>query len=115
TATPEIYTLSLHDALPICVAGLAKARAGSVPDGKRLCDEGISMASGLNDQAALADNRLALAEILVAGGPPKTAEEQARLALETLQPAGRNESVWRCWSILARAYRRDGGPLPAGG
>jgi tetratricopeptide (TPR) repeat protein len=97
-----------------CVAGLAKARAGSVPDGKRLCDEGISMASGLNDQAALADNRLALAEILVAGGQPKPAEEQARRALETLQPAGRKESVWRCWSILARAWRRDGDPIHAG-
>ena len=91
-----------------CVAGLAKARAGLVRDGKRLCDEGISIASGLSDRGALLDNWLALAEILVADGQPKPAEEQARLALESLQQAGRKEAVWRCWSILARAYRRDG-------
>jgi hypothetical protein len=97
-----------------CVAGLAKARAGSAHEGKRLCDDGISIASGLGDQVTLMDNRLALAEILVAGGQPKPAEEQARLALETLQPTGRKESVWRCWSILARAWRREGDPIHAG-
>src|ERR1019366_8010372 len=97
-----------------CVAGLAKARAGLVRDGKRLCDEGISIASGLSDRGALLDNWLALAEILVADGQPKPAEEQARLALESLQQAGRKEAVWRCWSILARAYRRDGDMVHAG-
>jgi serine/threonine protein kinase len=97
-----------------CVAGLAKARAGSVQEGKRLCEEGVATASGLGDQAELVDNRLALAEILVAGGQAKAAEEQARLALERLRPAGRKESVWRCWSILARAYRRDGDLVHAG-
>ena len=91
-----------------CVAGLAKARAGLVRDGKRLCDEGISIASGLSDRGALLDNWLALAEILVADGQPKAAEEQAHLALESLEKAGRKESTWRCWSILARAYQRDG-------
>jgi tetratricopeptide (TPR) repeat protein len=97
-----------------CVAGLAKARAGRVAEGKRFCDEGVSMASGLGDQAALADNRLALAEILVAAGQARAAEEQARTALESSEPAGRKESVWRCWSILARAYRRDGDAIHAG-
>src|SRR3989454_12602729 len=31
TATTEIYTLSLHDALPICGAGAARARHGALP------------------------------------------------------------------------------------
>jgi tetratricopeptide (TPR) repeat protein len=97
-----------------CVAGLAKARAGSVQEGKRLCDEGVAIASGLGDQGILLDNRLALAEILVAGGQPKAAVEQARPALDSSQKAGRKESVWRCWSILARAYRRDGDLVHAG-
>src|SRR5438876_2685539 len=30
-ATPEIYTLSLHDALPICRAGRGPARSGPQP------------------------------------------------------------------------------------
>jgi hypothetical protein len=94
-----------------CVAGLARARAGSVQDGKRLCDEGVSAASGLGDQAILSDTRLALAEILVAGGQPKAAEELARSVLDSLREAGRKESVWRCGAILARAYRRDGDPI----
>jgi tetratricopeptide (TPR) repeat protein len=97
-----------------CVAGLAKARAGSVQEGKRLCDEALSIAFGLGDQGILLDNRLALAEILVAAGQPKAAVEQARPALDTSQKAGRKEAVWRCWSILARAYRRDGDQVHAG-
>src|SRR3712207_7987048 len=35
TATPEIYTLSLHDALPIGVRGQGDARAGRGPDAVR--------------------------------------------------------------------------------
>src|SRR3712207_9329340 len=31
TATTEIYTLSLHDALPICVRDPARVPAGSLP------------------------------------------------------------------------------------
>src|SRR3712207_8326188 len=31
TATTEIYTLSLHDALPICAARVAAARAARLP------------------------------------------------------------------------------------
>ena len=91
-----------------CIAGLAKARAGSVQEGKRLCDQGLAKASGLGDQGVVSDNRLALAEILVVAGQPEAAEEQARLALEGMQKAGQKESMWRCWSILARAYRRGG-------
>src|SRR5260370_25517392 len=35
TATTEIYTLSLHDALPICLGGLNHAEHGRVTSGAR--------------------------------------------------------------------------------
>jgi tetratricopeptide (TPR) repeat protein len=97
-----------------CVAGLARARGGSVQEGERLCEEAVSIASGLDDQSILLDTSLALAEILVARGQPKAAVEKARPALDSLQKAGRKEALWRCWSVLARAYRRDGDLVHAG-
>src|SRR5256886_10182931 len=42
TATTEIYTLSLHDALPICVAGVTAALAVGVMSGTSL--DGVSTA-----------------------------------------------------------------------
>src|SRR2546430_4014414 len=42
TATTEIYTLSLHDALPICrVRPLMSVAASSRPGGRKLCEARI--------------------------------------------------------------------------
>src|SRR5438309_6217194 len=38
TATPEIYTLSLHDALPICLRAVHETDAGSVRLGEDTTD-----------------------------------------------------------------------------
>src|SRR2546425_9984148 len=40
TATTEIYTLSLHDALPICVRRSASGRRGAVADDARAWEVG---------------------------------------------------------------------------
>src|SRR5690625_7860837 len=40
TAPPEIYTLSLHDALPICV-GMGHVSAAAVPRVARLISDGV--------------------------------------------------------------------------
>jgi tetratricopeptide (TPR) repeat protein len=96
-----------------CIAGLAKARAGSVHDAKALCEEGISIASALGDQVSVMDHQLALAEILAAASQPRQAQEQARLARQSFQQAGRKESEWRSWVVEARALRRGGDPTRA--
>src|SRR5947207_6732720 len=45
TATTEIYTLSLHDALPIpsSLLGLAFIRLGHVPEGLKLLEEAVRL------------------------------------------------------------------------
>src|SRR3989441_12300342 len=40
TATTEIYTLSLHDALPICSRPVQRHRRGWLPRGRRAAPEG---------------------------------------------------------------------------
>ena len=105
----EAKSATSADAAPAkCLAGLAVARSGSVAAGKSLCAEGVAVLAGQSDRFALADARIAFAEILLANGEHRAAAEQAQHAIEVIEPAGRLESSWRAWLIAARAYRRAG-------
>src|SRR3712207_8148225 len=52
TATTEIYTLSLHDALPICFVGFGAARSGVVLDDRLAVTRGLGEADGAGDDGA---------------------------------------------------------------
>src|ERR1035441_10845489 len=72
TATTEIYTLSLHDALPICIHGQREADAlvSAVARGDRRIDADHFAADVQQRSAAIArvDGRVGLQEMLVLHG-----------------------------------------------
>lgn len=93
-----------------CVAGLALARTGAGQEGRRMCEEGRAARQSLKDRAAMARVDLLLAEILVATGAPREAQDPIREALAAIDAAGDKEAGWRAWALAARAYRQGGDP-----
>ncbi len=90
------------------VLGLEEALSGRASNGKRLTSEAVSEAQTLRDPRLLAQAKLALADVMLAGGDPAQA---SRLALEVQPQFGRAsqyESEWRAWLIAARAARARG-------
>jgi tetratricopeptide (TPR) repeat protein len=97
-----------------CVAGLALARGGAGRAGKSLCSAGLSTAmSGTGYQWAVRDLRVALAEILLANGEPRSAAETIRPVLEGFAASESCEIAWRAWALAVRIYQRADEPEPA--
>ncbi len=91
-----------------CIAGLALAHTGAGQDGRRMCEEGRSELRSVKDKAALARADMLLAEILVATGAPREAQDLIREHLDAIDAAGNKEAGWRAWALAARAYRQGG-------
>ena len=96
-----------------CVAGLALAHMEPARDSRRMCDEGRSALQALKDAAAIAQANLLLAEILLASGTPREADNLIREALVGIDAAGNKEMGWRAWALAARASRQTGDPKRA--
>src|SRR2546426_8122654 len=95
TATTEIYTLSLHDALPISVhlAGLALERSR--------CRQ---------ERGWQAGSHWLLGEINSTGDPPEveSAEDRYRQALNLADKLGMRPLMAHCHFGLGKLYRRTG-------
>src|SRR5687767_15936266 len=82
TATTEIYTLSLHDALPICAPRFVASTERSELLGVRLVQSGLASELEVNAALAFASERnLRLGEVLVTRGAlrPMTDRKSTRL------------------------------------
>src|SRR5260370_20776589 len=91
TATTEIYTLSLHDALPICIAACVLVHAKGVEHGLHGADE----AHGRSEE--------------------HTSELQSHLNLVCrllLEKKKRTTSFVRCWATLRRDTTAPPAPSP---
>ena len=91
-----------------CLAGVALARTGQSPAGRRLCEPALDALVRAGDRFAVAEARLRLAEIrLVAGDTAAAIEDSgnvARAASDVKDP----ETGWRAWALSARALARHG-------
>src|SRR3989449_8477591 len=118
TATTEIYTLSLHDALPISLAGVMQEKLALV--------EGARMAVVGTDPPELASEARRRAPTVVAGTGPGA---QVRPDAAELDDGGRPRITWRQHAVtlpvvgfhqienamLALAVGRGAGAEPARG
>src|SRR2546422_5410313 len=116
TATTEIYTLSLHDALPISLAGVMQEKLALV--------EGARMAVVGTDPPALASEARRRAPTVVAGTGPGA---QVRPDAAELDDGGHPRITWRQHAVtlpvvgfhqienamLALAVGREAGARPA--
>ena len=84
TATTEIYTgwytLSLHDALPICVSSVVFDRGGYLYHGRVKALTDAARAAGLNKNEVVAEEAAAVAE--PAAPEPEAKPKKARVKKE---------------------------------
>ena len=91
-----------------CLAGLALARSGQVAAGRRLCETAVAALLSKGTRFAVADARLALAEIALAQGDTSAAEQALAPVIEWTDQVKDREAGWRAWALRARALQRQG-------
>jgi serine/threonine protein kinase/Tfp pilus assembly protein PilF len=95
------------------ISGLAQAFSGAKEEGRKSCEEAVTMAARLGDPSLLSEAMLAFAEASVEGGEAQRALTDALRAQESFARSGQQVSEWRAWLTAARAARRAGDPLKA--
>ena len=91
-----------------CVAGLGLARTGAGQEGRRLCEQGRAALHGANDRPGLAEADLLMAEILLATGSAREAQDVIREAIGIIDAAGNMQTSWWAWALASRAHRLAG-------
>ncbi|HXI62354.1 MAG TPA: tetratricopeptide repeat protein, partial [Pyrinomonadaceae bacterium] len=83
--------------------GLATAFAGSAQEGRKLCDEALTMAQTLKSRSLLTGAQMALAEVMLLNKDTSGALQTALDAQKTFGQSGQKDSEWRTLLIAARA------------
>jgi tetratricopeptide (TPR) repeat protein/tRNA A-37 threonylcarbamoyl transferase component Bud32 len=85
------------------VMGLAQALSGSAAEGRKLCEEAVSIAQGLKSRALITGAQLALAQTMVLNKDNAAAIQTASEAQKIFAQSGQKDSEWRALLIAARA------------
>ena len=96
------------EAVAKATLGAVETFAGRRPEGKRLCEEAVSIAARTDDLRLQADVRLIVAEALLAAGDWRGASSAAFQSLEGFERLRKQESAWRAWAVASRASRLAG-------
>jgi tetratricopeptide (TPR) repeat protein len=89
------------------VIGLARARAGALGDGMRVCAGAVEMAKGTGDPRLHAEVLLAFAEALLSRDA-QSAVDNARTAADIFTRIDKPESAWRASLVAGVASQRLG-------
>jgi serine/threonine protein kinase/tetratricopeptide (TPR) repeat protein len=95
------------------ILGLAQAFTGSPLEGKRQCDEAVTMAKKLRDDWEVSKAQLSLAEVALANGDAKAALAAASQAQESFARSNQEDSEWRALLVCARASQNNGDRIKA--
>jgi len=85
------------------IMGLTQAYAGSAAQGRKLCDEALTMAQTLKSRSLITGSQMALAEVLLLSKDASGALQTALDAQKTFGQSGQKDSEWRALLIAARA------------
>ncbi|HEY0348359.1 MAG TPA: protein kinase [Pyrinomonadaceae bacterium] len=83
--------------------GLAQANSGSLADGRKTCEEALTMAQTLKSQPLITSAQLALAEVMLLSKDTSAAIQTANDAQKIFGQSGQKDSEWRALLIAARA------------
>jgi len=83
--------------------GLAQARSGSLPEGRKLCDEAFDAAQKLKSRPLTTSAQLALAEVMLLQKDSTAALENALQLEKIFAQSGQQDSEWRALLVAARA------------
>ncbi len=83
--------------------GLAAARSGSAPEGRKLCEAALAIAQGLKSKPLITNAQLALAEASLLDKDTAAAIQTATEAQKIFGQSGQKDSEWRALLIAARA------------
>jgi serine/threonine protein kinase/Flp pilus assembly protein TadD len=90
------------------VLGLAKAMSGNGPEGLKLCDEALKIASTKGDFSLQSRALLYKAEAALLTNDAKSALDIATEAQKRFAQGQQHESEWRAWLIASRASEKLG-------
>jgi serine/threonine protein kinase len=88
--------------------GLAQAMSGATAEGRKLCEEGVTIARGLKARALIAGAQLALAEAMLLSKDNPAAIQTASEVQKIFGQSGQKDSEWRALLIAARASAAAG-------
>ena len=83
--------------------GLGQAMSGSTAEGRKLCEEALTMAQGLKSRPLITSVQLALAEAMFLNKENAAAIQTALEAQKIFGQSGQKDSEWRALLIAARA------------
>lgn len=83
--------------------GLAQALSGSSAEGRKLCEEAVTIAQGLKSRPLITSAQLALAEAMLLNKDNSAAIQTATEAQKIFGQSGQKDSEWRALLIAARA------------
>ena len=89
-------------ALPISI-GLAQALSGSVAEGRKLCEEAVTIAQRKKSRSLITGAQLALAEAMLLSKDNSAAIQTALEAQKVFAQSGQQDSEWRALLVAARA------------
>jgi serine/threonine protein kinase/Flp pilus assembly protein TadD len=83
--------------------GLAQALSGSAAEGRKLCEEAVTIAQGLKSRSLITGAQLALAQAMLLNRDNSGALQTATEAQKIFGQSGQKDSEWRALLIAARA------------
>jgi serine/threonine protein kinase/Tfp pilus assembly protein PilF len=83
--------------------GLAQALSGSAAEGRKLCEEAVTMAQGLKSRPLITSAQLALAQAMLLNKDNSAAIQTVTAAQKIFGQSGQKDSEWRALLIAARA------------
>jgi serine/threonine protein kinase/tetratricopeptide (TPR) repeat protein len=84
-------------------SGLAQALSGSLPEGRKLCEEAFEAAEKLKSSPLTTSAQLALAEVMLLQKDSAAALDNALQLEKVFAQSGQQDSEWRALLIAARA------------
>ena len=94
-------------------SGLAQALSGSLPEGRKLCDEAFEAAQKLKSRPLTTRAQLALAEVMLLQKENVAALENALQLEKVFAQSGQQDSEWRALLVAARASDLTGNKTAA--
>ena len=83
--------------------GLAQALSGAAAEGRKLCEEAVTIAQGLKSRSLITSAQLALAQAMLLNKENSAAIQTATEAQKIFGQSGQKDSEWRALLIAARA------------
>jgi tetratricopeptide (TPR) repeat protein/tRNA A-37 threonylcarbamoyl transferase component Bud32 len=94
-------------------SGLAQALSGSLPEGRKLCEEALEAAENVKSSPLATSARLALAEVMLLQKDSAAALDNALQLEKVFAQSGQQDSEWRALLIAARASDLTGNKTAA--